>query len=243
MLENKTINTRSKRITRRMNLKLQKLLEVPVIEQRSPEWFEARLQSITSSEAASVLGQSHYENATSVLFKKFGVCPKFKGNMATAYGIQHEEKAIALYCASMRKKQHEVGLIRYDQLHGASEFHMIAGSPDGIASYIDDESREPLMLEFKVPYRRKIIPSVVPEHYVSQVQLNMFICDLEYAEFVEWKPEPFYMNIVRVQKDRHWLSQNLPVIQEFHKEIVKYQNVGIENHPEYAKYLQKSMED
>ena len=225
-----------------MNTKLSRILNVPVIEQRSPEWFEARLQSITSSEAASVLGQSHYENATSVLMKKFGIAPKFKGNMATAYGIQHEERAIALYCAAMRKKQHEVGLIRYDQVHGPSEFHMIAGSPDGIASYIDDESKEPLMLEFKVPYRRKIVENLIPGHYVSQVQLNLFICDLEFGEFVEWKPDPFFMNIVRVQKDRHWLSTNVPIIQEFHKEIVKYQKVGIENHPEYADYLTKAAE-
>ena len=223
-----------------MNSKLQALLEIPVIEQHSPEWFDARLKSITSSEAAAVLGQSHYENATSVLFKKFGVCPKFKGNMATAYGVQHEERAIALYCASMRKKQYEVGLIRYDQIHGPSEYHMVAGSPDGIASYLDDVTREPLMLEFKVPYRRKIIPNTIPEHYISQVQLNLFICNLEYGEFVEVKPDPLYMNIVRVKKDKHWLSVNLPIIQDFHKEIVKYQNVGIENHPEYADYLKKA---
>ena len=223
-----------------MNPKLQALLDVPVIEQRSPEWFDARLKSITSSEAAAVLGQSHYENATSVLFKKFGVCPKFKGNMATAYGVQHEERAIALYCASMRKKQHEVGLIRYDQIHGPSEYHMVAGSPDGIASYLDDATREPLMLEFKVPYRRKIIPNIIPEHYISQVQLNLFICDLEYGEFVEVKPSPLYMNIVRVKRDKHWLSVNLPIIQDFHKEIIKYHHVGIENHPEYADYLKKA---
>lgn len=223
-----------------MHHKLRSILDVPVIEQRSDAWFEARLKHITSSEAAGVLGQNHNSSPEDVLFKKFGVGPKFTGNMATAYGIQHEETAISLYCAAMGKIQHEVGLICYDQIHGPSEYSMIAGSPDGIAQYRDDPEREPLMLEFKVPFRRKIVPGVIPEHYISQVQLNLLICDLEWGEFVEWKPDPFFMNIVRVERDAHWLSVNLPILQDFYREIVKYRNVGIENHPKYADYVAKT---
>lgn len=175
-----------------MNAKLSRILSVPVVEQRSEEWFARRLKHITSSEAAAVLGQNHFESPTDVLFKKFGVCPKFQGNYATAYGVQHEERAIALYCAAMGKIQHEVGLISFEEIHGPSpEYSMIAGSPDGIAEYRHDREREPLMLEFKVPLRRKIKPMEIPEHYVSQVQLNLWICDLEWGEFVEWKPHPF----------------------------------------------------
>ena len=199
-----------------MHPALRKLLSIPVIEQRTEPWFEARLNHITSSEAASVLGQCPYEKPDSVLFKKFGISPPFRANMATAYGIQHEETAISYYCASTGKVQHEVGLIRYNDIHPPqSEFSMIAGSPDGIAEYRWDDEKEPLMLEFKVPYTRKIVEQKIPLHYVAQVQLNLLICDLQWADFVEWKPDPFHMNIVRIEKDPHWLSTNIPVLQDF----------------------------
>jgi len=64
-----------------------------------------------------------------------------------------------------------VGLIRYEDIHGVSgsEFRGIAGSADGVASYRYEPEREPLMLEFKCPLSRKIIPDTVPQHYYAQV--------------------------------------------------------------------------
>lgn len=223
-----------------MHPKLQKLLDVPVLVQRSDEWFAARMQHVTSSEAATVLGQCKYEKPEAVLFKKFGIGPPFRGNIATAFGIQHEETAIDYYCAATGKIQHEVGLIRYNDIHPPStEFSGIAGSPDGIAAFRWEPDKEPLMLEFKVPYRRRIIDNKIPEHYVAQVQLNLLICDLMWGDFVEWKPDPFHFNIVRVKRDTHWLATNVPKLQLFCKEVEKYQQVGIENHPKYPEYMMK----
>ena len=89
----------------------------------------------------------------------------------------------------------------------------------------------------KCPYRRKIVPGTVPHHYYAQVQLNVFICGLSHADFVEFRPEPnFILSIVRVYPDRAWLAESIPKLRAFHELMVRYAGERIVEHPKYAKY-------
>ena len=74
----------------------------------------------------------------------------------------------------------------------------------------------------------------IPEYYVPQVQLNMFICNLNVADFIEYLP-PDKMNIVRVYRDQKWLDKNIPILQEFWKEVEYYRNNDIKLHPKFPK--------
>jgi putative phage-type endonuclease len=261
--------------------RLVRVLRVPVVVQRSPEWFARRASRVTSSEASAVLGESKYESATDVLFRKFGLGRAFVGNAATRYGQHYEPEAIAAYCAALGRVSFEVGLIDYQSVHGAcAELAFVAGSPDGITvrrnaepeqpeqpDGSDDGARaagligprgaespprpteralrralgatadeEPVLLEVKCPFRRRIVHGTIPHHYYAQVQLNMFICGLRVADFVEYRPSPsFELNIVRVYPDEEWLARSLPVLVAFHAECELYAG-RIETHPSYAKY-------
>jgi putative phage-type endonuclease len=250
------------------------VLGVPVVVQRTPEWYAKRLGRVTSSEAASVLGESPYESATDVLFRKFGLGRPFTGNAATRYGQLHEPVAIQAYCAALGRVSFEVGLIDYEAVHGpCPELAFVAGSPDGITvrrrgaprpeaggtllgpegperrpaptrealaeALGEGADEEPVMLEVKCPLRRRIVPGVVPRHYYAQVQLNMFICGLRRADFVEYRPAPFELSVVRVEPDEAWLARALPRLRAFHAECAKYAG-RIEEHPEYAKYAPAS---
>ena len=74
----------------------------------------------------------------------------------------------------------------------------------------------------KCPYKRKFESgSPVPKHYMSQLQLNMFICNCREAHYFEWFPpqEPFWAekyNLVRVPRSlEYWERHILTPCSEF----------------------------
>jgi putative phage-type endonuclease len=214
--------------------KINKLLEIPQYEQRSEEWFKQREGKLTSSDAGTVLGINPYSKPHEVLFKKCGLDLKpFVGNVATLHGQKYEDQAIDKYCQLTNQTNYNFGLIAHEDVHNKKDYYWLAGSPDGI-SIDNDGNKEPILLEVKCPYRRKITPGVIPKYYYPQVQLNLFICDLNVADFIEYKP-PDYMNIVRTYRDQGWLDENLPKLECFWKEVEHYRNVGINTHPKYVK--------
>ena len=85
----------------------------------------------------------------------------------------------------------------------------------------------------------------VPHHYLSQVLLNLEICNLEVAHFIEFVPptepggEDYTINIVEVNRDREWFSKELPKMKEFWDEVLLYRRIGIHTHPKYIKQQER----
>lgn len=224
-----------------VHYKIEKLLKLPQHEQRSPEWFAQRYTKLTSSDAATVLGTSPYGKPHELLFKKCGYDPKpFTSNVATLHGQKYEDTAIELYCRITGKVNYNFGCICYTDVHNVFEnynkdYDFLAGSPDGIAESLLNTEEEPVLLEVKCPYRRPIKDGYIPEYYYPQVQLNLFICDLKIADFIEFCPKTNKLNIVRIAKDMKWINENTPMLINFWKDVIKYREIGIENHIEYKK--------
>lgn len=221
--------------------KIEKLLALPQHEQRSPEWFAQRYTKLTSSDAATVLGLGPYGKPHELLFKKCGYDPKpFVSNIATLHGQKWEDTAIELYCRITGRVNFNFGCICYTDVHKDfsdynSKCNFLAGSPDGIAESLHDANEEPVLLEVKCPYRRPIKDGYIPVYYYPQVQLNLFICDLSIADFIEFCPNTNKLNIVRIAKDMNWINTNLPCLIQFWKDVEHYREIGIENHIEYIK--------
>lgn len=228
-----------------VHYKIEKLQKIPQHEQRSPEWFAQRYTKLTSSDAASVLGTSPYNKSYELLFKKCGFDVKpFVGNIATLHGQKYEDTAIDLYCRITGRKNYNFGCICYSDVHSEfkhynSDYDFLAGSPDGIAESLYNENEEPILLEVKCPFRRKIVDGYIPIYYYPQVQLNLFICDLSIADFIEFCPKTNKLNIVRIAKDPNWLKQNIPLFINFWKNVEKYREIGLDCHSEYIKLKQK----
>ncbi len=217
------------------NKQIDALLKIPQYEQRSDEWFAQRENKLTSSDAATVLGINPYQKRKEVLFKKCGHDLKpFVGNVATRHGQKYEDEAIEKYCNLTNRTNYNFGLISHEDVYKNKDYYWLAGSPDGIAIDSDNHSGKPILLEVKCPYRRTIIPGKIPEYYVPQVQLNMFICDLELADFIEYKP-PSTLNIVRLERDDEWLKKNIPILEKFWKDVEYYRLNDITKHPEFPK--------
>ena len=111
----------------------------------------------------------------------------------------------------------------------------MAGSPDGIAESVYNPDEEPVLLEVKCPYRRQIKGGYIPNYYYPQVQLNLFICDLSIADFIEFCPKTNKLNIVRIAKDMDWINNNVPILIKFWQDVEHYREIGIDKHSEYLK--------
>ena len=215
--------------------KIEKLLKIPQYEQRSVEWFKQRENKLTSSDAATALGINPYQKSHEVLFKKCGYdLNPFVGNVATLHGQKYEDEAIQKYCKITGQVNYNYGLIAHEDVYNNKNYYWLAGSPDGIAISKTDPNAKPILLEVKCPYRRVIKHGQIPEYYFPQVQLNMFICDLDLADFIEYRP-PNEINIVRVIRDDTWLEENLKKLEKFWKEIEFYRTNDIKSHPKFPK--------
>lgn len=222
-------------MTEVINEQIKELLKLPQHEQRSPEWFNQRKDKLTSSDAATVLGINPYQKPYEVLFKKCGFDLKpFVGNVATEHGQKYEDEAIEKYCKITGYSNYNFGLLCHKDIHLNEDFYWLAGSPDGIVQDSMSPNKEPVLLEIKCPYRRKIKMGVIPEHYYPQVQFNLYITKLETADFIEYLP-PSTMNIVRVKINMPWIKKNLQVLEHFWKEVEHYRKIGLESHPKFPK--------
>ena len=177
---------------------VQRLRRIPQPEQRSDAWFALRKEMITASSAATLIpkkkkymkeyleqynlydsfkddpskGFNPYSNRREFFLDKCGH-RTFFGNEATRHGQKFEDVACAIYSRHINEHIYEFGLIPHPILH------YIGASPDGI-------SESGIMLEIKVPMRRKIT-GIVPVVYWVQVQLQLEVCNLEICDFVECK--------------------------------------------------------
>ena len=233
---------------------LELLKAIPQYEQRSPEWFAQRKDKLTSSDAGTVLGLNPYQKPVEVLFKKCGHGKPFTGNVATLHGQKYEDEAIEMYCRAMGKRNHDFGLIGFDEVKRPNDIHAherytngipwMAGSTDGVAEDVR-EAEDLILLEVKCPFRRKIVHGKCPPYYYPQVQLNMAILNIEKADYIEYKPaangEPMVMNIVRIQRDRDWFDKNFPILESFWNSVVEWRSKDITEHPEYYKYHKKTL--
>lgn len=223
------------------------LQKIPQTEQKSKAWLEQRKKYLTSSDAGTALGLNHYQKPVELLFSKCGAGKPFTGNVATRYGEKYEDEAVEMYCNAFGMKQNEFGLIPFTAVSRDTDelfipgSEVLAGSPDGIAVSCENPySCDPVLLEVKCPFRRKIVNGVCPDQYYPQVQLNMYICNLKKGDFIEYKPaksiENIELNVVHFERNDEWLKENVPKLKEFWDLVLHYRNVGIENHPEYNKY-------
>ena len=208
-----------------MNPQVEKLLSIPQYAQRSPEWYLQRENAITASDLPTVLGENSYKTPWTLLVDKCNANPKpFVGNSATQWGTHYEDIAIEKYSERYSKEVLSFGLLIHP------EYQWLGGSPDGI-------TRDGILLEVKCPVSRKIIMGEVPHHYRSQVLLNLEICDLEVAHFIEFIPgksdNDFILNVVEILRDREWFARELPKIKEFWDSVLFYRREGIQKHPKY----------
>lgn len=147
------------------------------IEQRTPDWYEARKHLITASDAAQALGEGKFGTRKDFFKKKIDAIRAITPSSINMdipplqWGIKYEPVAAYVYEHLMGVKLHDFGLM----IHPTHKF--IGASPDGINDF-------GIMLEIKCPYRRKI-SGEIPSQYYTQMQLQMDVCNLRECDYME----------------------------------------------------------
>ena len=153
--------------------KLQRLLDLPKMEQRTPIWYEARQTMITASDFAQALGKGKFGTQKQFFQKKCGYekdsFDMFKA--ALCWGVMFESVAADAYAYYNKCKLYEFGLLRHPTLD------WVGASPDGI-------NENGVMLEIKCPFKRKITGEI-PSQYYYQMQGQLDVCDLDECDYLE----------------------------------------------------------
>lgn len=197
--------------------RVEEVRAIPLVEQRTPQWFKARHGRITGSIVDTVLGTNPYQTVHQLVAEKAGVKSTFFGNAATKHGNKYEPVATQKYCELYDRKHVELGVVP----HATVDF--LAHSPDGIAL---SKTLKPILIEIKCPLTRKIEPGVVPKYYMNQILMGLEVFDLDEAHFIQFKPatsttkEEFDVTIV--YRDPDWLSKNLRTFNKFWEAVEAY---------------------
>ncbi len=155
------------------------LQAIPQDAQRTPEWYEFRLQHLTASNAYKVFGSQAAKNQLiyeKCMPGKVYAQPKDIDSPLN-WGQRYEPITVQLYEKYNQTTVKDFGCIAHP-VH-----HFLAASPDGIVVGGNNYGR---MIEIKNVTSRAIVQVPKPDYYV-QMQLQMEVWNLDECDFVETK--------------------------------------------------------
>jgi putative phage-type endonuclease len=182
------------------------------MEQKSEEWFKARVGVVTGSRVGAILGCNPYQKEEDVMRdmvrEYFGADREFTGNVATNHGERMEPVALEFYEYKTGVSVAPTGFVKHDN------HDWIGASPDGLIG-LDGG------LEIKCPYWAKAPYSVLEKpSYYAQCQLVMEVCDLQWMDFLCYIDEDNYL-LERVDRDEIWFDRHFAKLEEFHKRYLE----------------------
>lgn len=150
------------------------LKKLPVIEQRTKEWFDMRLNMLTASDTYNAMIKSkHLVRNKALKIQNHIKCD------ALTWGIMFEPIATDIYS----KENNDINIYDFGVIRSKDpDIAFYGASPDGITSL-------GTMLEIKCPISRKIIPGNIKKNYMAQVQGQMAVCELNECDFGEFEFE------------------------------------------------------
>ena len=184
-----------------------------MIEQRTPEWHEARKGLITASSVGAILG--HSPNATRadvmrrMVREAHGAENEFNGNIATEYGTRNEDGALVEYRIETGHEVQAVGFITCEDWAGCS--------PDGLIGDLGG-------LEIKCPFGKRKdddpqFKTIADQpHYLDQVQFSLWVTGRVWWDFFQWSRNGTALE--RIEPDQQWRDTNLPILRQFRAEYL-----------------------
>jgi len=191
------------------------------MEQRTPEWFSARLGKVTASRLADVVAKTKSGYSTSranymaelICERLTGVRGDFYQNAAMLWGTETEPQARAAYEMASGGLVEEVGFVPHSSIFDGG------ASPDGLVG-VDG------MVEIKCPITATHIDTLlsqsVPTRYNIQMQWQMACTGRKWCDFVSFDPrmpEGMQIFIKRVERDDALTSELEKEVASFLSEL------------------------
>ena len=172
-----------------IQLKIQRLRDIPQPVQRTPEWYQFRWNLITASnawkafETQNTINQLIYEKCQPLKdFTSEPVNEEIKmvyTNTTLHWGQKYEPLSVMIYEYMYSSKVEDFGCIQHPV------YKFIGASPDGIIIQ-SNTGHYGRMLEIKNIVNREI-NGIPKKEYWIQMQLQMEVCDLDECDFLETK--------------------------------------------------------
>ena len=190
------------------------------MEQRTDEWFTARLGKVTASRVADVIaktksgygaGRANYM-ADLVVERLTGQKAQGFTNAAMEWGTQTEPQAKAAYAAKAGILVEDVGFIDHPTVA------MSGASPDGFA--------EEGLIEVKCPntatHLEYVLAELPPLKYFTQMQWQMACTGRPFCDFVSFDPrlpERLQLLIIRIPRDDDYIAMLETEVKKFLAEL------------------------
>lgn len=189
-------------------------------EQRSEEWFAARLGKATGSRFADIIARTRSGYAASRKnYRAELVSEILTGrpvetftSAAMQWGTDNEPVARLQYELATGNEVKETGFWLHETLSAGA-------SPDG---FVGSDG----LIEIKCPntatHLETLIKKQVPKQYVAQIQGQMWITDRKWCDFVSYDPrlpDNAQLFIIRVARDEQFIQELEQEIIDFTQEV------------------------
>jgi putative phage-type endonuclease len=187
------------------------------VEQRTEEWFKARLGKVTASRVADVIAKTKTGySASRDNYMAQLICERLTGqqgesftNSAMQWGVDNEALAISCYENATNVLVETVGFVNHPTIE------MAGASPDGLVSLFG-------AIECKCPQSSTHIDTLladkVPSKYIPQIQWQLRCCERQWCDFVSFDPrlpQDLQLFVKRVEFDA-------PYVAMLEEEIIKF---------------------
>ena len=190
-------------------------------EQRTAEWFEARLGKVTASRVADVIAKTKTGYSASrenymaqlVVERLTNTQAESFTNAAMQWGTDQEPFARAAYELKMGVMVDETGLVDHPTIP------MAGASPDGLVG-------EDGLVEIKCPntatHIDTLLTQTVPAKYITQMQFQMACTGRQWCDFVSFDPrmpQKAQIFVKRVLRDDLFIKEVESEIKKFLAEV------------------------
>ena len=194
---------------------------IEMIEQRSPDWFAARLGKVTASRVADVIAKTKTGYSASrenymaqLVVERMTQKPtESYSNAAMQWGTDQEPFARAAYETARGVMVEEVGFVPHPNIL------MAGASPDGFVGVNG-------LVEIKCPNTATMIETLLtkkcPQKYFTQIQFQLACTDRVFCDYVVFDPRmPKHLQlfVTRVERDEDFIAHIEDEIQIFLSEV------------------------
>lgn len=191
------------------------------MEQRSPEWFAARLGKVTASRVADLMATAKTGFAASrANYMAELICERLTGqptekysNAAMQWGTETEPQARAAYSFMRDVEVVETGFVLHPTIAD------LGASPDGLVLDVG-------LVEIKCPstatHIETLLSETIPAKYVTQMQVQMACTGRAWCDFVSFDPRlpaDLQLWVKRVQRDDDAIREIETKTQNFLSEL------------------------
>ena len=190
------------------------------MEQRTDEWFAARMGKVTASRVADVMAVTRTGPSASrknymmelMVERLTGARQESYTNAAMQHGVEYEPVARAAYEQVISGLVHEVGFVMHKGIAG------FGCSPDGLVAYDG-------LVEIKCPNTAQHVDTMLngfPNKYKAQVQAQIACTNRSWCDFVSYDPRmPDHLSlvIIRQHRDTEYIGEMESEIVEFLSEL------------------------